>query len=97
MFFFKPKKKRIKVPGKIVGFELINGKHYPLFSYTTLDGRVFDRVRAIPKDPNIEECSVEDAYVDNYVNEYLQQPLPIGEIDIKYLEEDPSDFYAVWI
>lgn len=95
MWFFN-KKKRIKVVGQIVDYEIINGQHYPVFSFTTLDGRNF-RIRNIPKDKDIKETSLEDVYIDSGVQEYLQRGIPVSDIPIKYDEEDPTDFIPQWI
>ena len=97
MCFFGKKKKRIKVMGQLVGFEIIDDKHYPIFSFTTLDGRTYDRIRNIPKKDGIQECCLEDLYFDSGINDFLQQELPIGDIPIKYMEEDPTDFIPQWV
>lgn len=96
MFFWK-RKKRIKVIGKLVDFELIDNKHYPIFSFTTIDGRVYERIRNIPKVDGILEASLEDVYIKQAVEEFLQKQLPINNVPIKYKEEDPTDFIAQWI
>lgn len=95
MFGFN-KKNKIKVMGELVRYEVENGQHYPVFKFTTLDGRLFE-IRNIPKDTNIKETSVEDVYIDEGVNEFLSQPLPLQEIPIKYVEEDPTDFLPRWL
>lgn len=97
MWFFGNKKKRIKVIGQLVAFEIINGQHYPVFSFTTLDGKNYDRIRNIPKEDGIKETSLEDVYIDSGVQEYLQRELPITDIPIKYVEEDPTDFIPQWL
>jgi len=97
MWFFGNKKKRIKVIGELVDFEIINGQHYPVFCFTTLDGRKYDRIRNLPKEEGIKETSLEDVYIESGVEEFLQQQLPINDIPIKYVEEDPTDFIPQWI
>ena len=76
----------------MVDFELINGQHYPIFTFTTLDGRTYDRIRNLPKESSIKETSIEDVYIDSGVEEFLHQQLPINDIPIKYVEDDPTDF-----
>lgn len=90
------KKKRLKVVGKIIRFEFENDKHYPVFAFTTLSGQYYE-IRNIPKENGIEEASLEDVYIESGVIEKLNEPLPIEDITIKYLEEDPTDFIGVWI
>lgn len=97
MWFFGNKKKRIKVIGQLVGFEIIDNKHYPIFSFTTLDGITYDRIRNLPKEEGIKETCLEDVYIESGVEEFLQQQLPINDIPIKYVEEDPTDFIPQWI
>ena len=72
----------------MVDFELINGQHYPIFTFTTLDGRTYDRIRNLPKESSIKETSIEDVYIDSGVEEFLHQQLPINDIPIKYVEDD---------
>ena len=68
----------------MVDFELINGQHYPIFTFTTLDGRTYDRIRNLPKESSIKETSIEDVYIDSGVEEFLHRQLPINDIAIKY-------------
>lgn len=77
--------------GGLVRYEVENGQHYPVLKFTTSDGRLF-KIRNIPKDTNIKETTVEDVYTDEGVNEFLSQHLPLQEIPIKYVEEDPANF-----
>ncbi len=49
-------------------------------------------LRYKPKEADIEEPSLEDVYIGSFVNEKLKEPLPIENIKIKYVVEDPSDF-----
>ena len=95
MFDFN-KNKRIKVIGEISRLELENNKHYPVFKFTTLEGKDLE-LRNIPKDPDIQEISVEDTYTQDGISEFLNKQLPIKEITIKYKENDPTDFIAIWI
>ena len=94
MFFNR--KKRIKVPGQIIKYELLNEKHYPVFVFNTLDGKRIESRNKI-KDNSIEEAALEDVYTDSGVIEKLNIPLPDNDVIIKYLEEDPTDFIAIWI
>ncbi len=96
MFFFKKKNKRLEAVGEIVRFEEENGQHYPVFHFTTLDGKTYT-LREIPKDSKLRELSLEEAYVESAVIERLNEPLPIYDILIKYNPEDPTDFYAIWV
>lgn len=97
MCLFKNRGKKLKVMGQLDDFVIINGNHYPLFSFTTLDGRRYEKIRNIPKDTKIKETSLEDVYIESGVEEYLQQQFPIMEIPIKYLQEDPTDFIPRWL
>ncbi|MDD6093072.1 MAG: hypothetical protein PUB90_00525 [bacterium] len=82
----------IKKIGQLVDFELINGQHYSIFTFTTLNGRTYDRIRNLPKESIIKETSLEDVYIDSGVEEFLHRQLPINDIPIKYVEDDPTDF-----
>lgn len=95
MFLFN-RKKRLKVVGEIIKFEIENNKHYPVFAFTTQSGKNYE-IRNIPKDSGISEASLEDVYIESGVIEKLNEPLPITNITIKYLEDDPTDFIAIWI
>ena len=54
-------------------------------------------LRYKPKEVDIEEPSLEDVYIESGVNEKLKEPLPIENIKIKYVVEDPSDFLPIWM
>lgn len=95
MLFFK-KTKKIKVIGELIRFDIENGKHYPVFNFTTIDGEKYE-LRNIPKEDGIEEASLEDIYIESGVIEKLNEPLPIRNITIKYNLEDPTDFIPIWI
>lgn len=95
MFLFS-KNKKIKVVDEIIGFEIENSKHYPIFKFASSDGKIY-KLRNIPKSKDLQETSLEDAYTDEGVIEFLNKVLPITNIPIKYLEEDPTDFLPRWI
>ncbi|MGN1268385.1 MAG: hypothetical protein ACI4U0_02645 [Candidatus Aphodocola sp.] len=95
MFLFS-KNKKIKVVGEIIGFEIENGKHYPVFKFESNDGKIY-KLRNIPKSKDLQETSLEDVYTDEGVIEFLNKAFPITNIPIKYLEEDPTDFLPRWI
>lgn len=95
MFFFK-KDNKVKVIGELIRFDIENGKHYPVFAFTTIEGQKYE-LRNIPKEEGIEEASLEDIYIESGVIEKLNEPLPIGDIPIKYNPEDPTDFLPRWI
>lgn len=54
-------------------------------------------LRNKPKEADIEEASLEDIYIESGVNEKLNEQLPIENIEIKYVVEDPTDFIPRWI
>lgn len=54
-------------------------------------------LRNKPKETDIEEASLEDVYIESGVNEKLNEQLPIENIEIKYVVEDPTDFIPRWI
>lgn len=95
MFFFN-RNKKIKVIGKLIRFDIENNKHYPVFNFTTIEGKNYE-LRNIPKEDGIEEASLEDVYIESGVIEKLNEPLPIRNIIIKYNPEDPTDFIPRWI
>ena len=54
-------------------------------------------LRNKPKETDIEEASLEDVYIESGVNEKLNEQLPIENIEIKYVVEDPADFIPRWM
>lgn len=54
-------------------------------------------LRNKPKETDIEEASLEDVYIESGVNEKLNEQLPIENIEIKYVVEDPTNFIPRWI
>lgn len=76
-----------KVNGKIIKYVEENGKHYPVFSFITKDGKLIEERNTTYQ----EELSVEDAYSDN-ANYFLSKPLPIENIPIFYNKKNPKDF-----
>lgn len=97
MFLFKRDKRiKEKVIGKIIRYDIENNKHYPVFEFETLNGQKMI-LRNKPKEADIEEASLEDIYVESGVNEKLNEQLPIENIEIKYVVEDPTDFIPRWI
>lgn len=97
MFLFK-KDKRIKekVIGKIIRYDIENNKHYPVFEFETLNGQKMI-LRNKPKEEDIEEASLEDVYIESGINKKLNEQLPIENIEIKYVVDDPTDFISRWI
>ncbi len=94
MWLFKKKKET--VIGKIIRFDIIDNKHYPVFAFTTLDGKYLE-LRNVPRERDVAEASVEDIYNEQGAETKLSEALPITDISIKYVIDDPTDFIAMWI
>lgn len=86
-------KRQGKVNGKIIKYVEENGKHYPIFSFVTKDGKVIEERNTTYK----EELSVEEAYSSQQAMDFLAKPLPIENIPIVYNKKNPKDFIPQWI
>jgi len=86
-----------KVSGKIVSFIEEAGVHYPVFSFTTLDGRNIEKRSIAVVDGENFECNVEGAYAEPEARSFLVRTLPINNIPISYNKNNPEEFTAKWI
>lgn len=88
-----------KVDGKIVEFIEENGFHYPVFSFTTKDGKnITARNKDLKHRKNpLRELAVEDAFEPGYAQEFLDSTLPIMDVTILYNKDNPEDFNPQWI
>ena len=88
-----------KVVGSIIEFVEENGSTYPIFSFTTKDGKkIVARNKHLKNGIEvISETSVERVYPIDYAKEFLSQKLPINNIPISYNKENPEDFIPKWI
>ena len=86
MFFSKKE----KVIGEIIRFEEKDGNHYPVFSFITKEGQKIEQ-------HVINDTPLEDVIKDKWLLEYLEQPLPIKDVEIIYKKDNPNDFYARYL
>lgn len=82
-------KKKEKVIGNIIAFEVKNGEHYPCFSYRTKEGKLIEKTDM--------EVSLEEAVTDEYLAELLGSSFPIEDVSITYRIEDPYDFTGAFL
>ena len=83
-----------KVDGKIIEFIEENGLHYPVFSYTTKEGKTVVS-RNVPKnnEPHFDEAPIERIFpFDDDAKQFLEKSLPITEVEIKYNPEFDEQF-----
>jgi len=88
-----------KVIGNIIEFIEEDNAHFPLFSFTTKDGKkIIARNKSI-KEANgmLHETSVESAYTLEHAQSILSKNLPITDIPILYNKENPEDFIPKWL
>ena len=93
---FKKQNKKIKVMGSIVNYQLIDGKHYPIFHFVTEDGKVIEKINDTIIQGEMLDY-VEAVYNEEGIKEFLARPLPINDIPIYYNKDNPNDFYGKWI
>lgn len=86
--------KKTYVTGQILRFEEISGKHYPVFCFKTKEGENIVR-RNVALDFDIKELSIEELKPNEYKS-FLNRGLPIGNVPIKYNNENPYDFEVLW-
>lgn len=87
------------VEGKITEFIFENGMHYPVFSFTTIDGKEYNlRCKSKNKKTNeVYETSVEGALEETAAKEILAKELPILGVPVKYNPDDPNEFIPKWL
>ena len=86
MFFCKKE----KVIGEIIRFKEKDGNHYPVFSFITKDGQKIEQ-------QVINDTPLEDVIKEEWLPEYLEQPLPIKDVEITYKKNNPKDFHGRYL
>lgn len=82
--------KKEKVTGEIIRFSERNNKHYPVFSFTTKDGKKIEQ-------EVIKDSPLEDVIKEEWILDFLEKPLPITDVEIVYKKNNPTDFYARYL
>ncbi|SCJ33296.1 Uncharacterised protein [Anaerotruncus sp. 2789STDY5834896] len=81
---------RYTTRGDIVRVDQIDGRHYPVLAFCTADGRqITSRVRT--------SLPLEQVLNPRLTQRFLQRPLPIRNVLVRYCPGDPWDFYAAYL
>lgn len=82
--------KKEKVIGEIIGFSERDNRHYPVFSFTTKDGKKIEQ-------EVINDSPLEDVIKEEWLLDFLEKPLPITDVEIVYKKNNSTDFCARYL
>lgn len=83
--FFRRKVEKVK--GKIVGWKVSEKGNYPIFSFTTKDGRKICRQMSEKDILPLEAMPIEEER-----KKYMLEHLPVSNVSIEYSIDDPNCF-----